>query len=658
MRCCSLIVFRTVGVSVSMHGLHDFFSWITVLYSRAFFLLMADAGYFFLLEDAVFAFALSVVLAAVSWALMARANHGGDDPRELFRGALSGGLKVFLTYYVLIPALPLSGLSEQYVRFFSVLLVELSALLAIQLFSYIFTHLIRAHKEALALGIIGGITRSEAVTSSLSKLVKDDPDAVDTAVIVVITANATMLIRTLFLLLLIPVVGVKLFLDVLPPVLGMFLAAVAVIYYTYKNEKVLDLRLAPISVSMAVQIVLAFAIISALSVFAGSYGTAGYYAIAALGALSGALPVVLSMIALLAYKSIPITVAANIVLIAVTIGFLNDSIVALLFRQIEFFKKLVGKYALVLLGGFAGFVVSRGLFDFSRLPPYSFILLFLLFFIPLFAWFALKNRDAVIARTAAWGLFGALFNLFLFLVVLPLSPRYLFGLEARPLLYIIIAITLIELVLFLYTRLRKVGSLTALGFVAGIASAESLTFTLSKHGPAPAAKVVFAGKSSMFLRNLAILFALSAPLAYRLAPAFLLVSLAFLVLSSRLRTDESLAIKLSSLPSLVLLLLLLLFTGIVSRLSLDYLGIYGLYVSTALLSFTGLLPPMLSVVSLLSLGHIPAATALSLLSLSVLVACINDVVIARVFRAGEFSRFLLKKEVIVLVAGLLALYFA
>jgi len=616
------------------------------------------AELFLLLEDFVLAFAMSVVLAAVSWALMVRANHSDDDPRELFKGTFWGGFKLFTIYLALIPALGFSGLSPAASQFLSVLLVELSVLLAIQLFSYILTHLIRAHKEALALGIIGGITRSEAVTSSLSKLVKDDPDAIDTAVIVVLTANATMLLRTLFILLLIPVVGVKLFLAVLPPVLGMFMVSVAVIYYTYKNGKVLDIRLAPISVSMSLQIILAFAIISVLSVFAGSYGVSGYYAVAALGALSGALPVVLSMIALLAYKSLSITVAANIVLIAVTIGFLNDSVVALFFKQMEFFKKLAGKYAVVMLGGIAGFALSRGLFDFSRLPPYTFLMAFLIFFIPLFSWAALRKKDASIARTVGLGVFGALFNLFLFLVVLPLLPRALFGLEARPLLYILMAIILIELLLFLYTRLRKVSSLSALGFVAGIASAESLTFTLSKHEPEPAAKAVFAAKSGMFLRNLAILFVLSAPLAYRLAPVFIMVSLAFLALSSRLRAGESFEIKLSSLPSLALLLLILLFTGIISRLSLAYLGVYGLYVSTAIVSFTGLLPPMLSIASLFALGDISKEAALYLLSISILIASVNDVAIARVFRAGDFSRFLLKREALVLVVGLLALYFA
>ncbi len=619
---------------------------------------MADAGYFFLLENAVFAFALSVVLAAFSWAWMVRVNHDGDDPRELFRGALSGGLKVFLTYYVLIPALPFSGLSGQYVQFFSVLLVEMSILLAIQLFSYIFTHLIRAHREALALGIIGGITRSEAVSGSLVTLVKEDPAIMDTAAIVVITANTTMLLRTLFLLLLVPVVGARLFFEVLPPVLGMFAVAFAIIYYTYKNQKTLDIRLKPISMSMAVQIVLAFAVISALSAFAGAYGNLGYYVIAALGALAGALPVVLSTVALLAYKSLPIPVAANIVLIAVIVGYLNDSIVALIFKQPEFFKKLAGKYALVLLGGLAGYVLQKNLVNFSFLPSYSFLLFFLLFFIPTMTWLLLKKRDRELARTVAWGIFGAMLNIALLLIAVPLAPGDFIGVDLHYLLYLILIIVLIEFHLFLYTRLRKVKGLTAIGFVAGIASAESLTFTLSKHGPAPAAKAVFAAKSSMYLRNLAILFAFSSAIAYKLAPLFILLSLCFLVFSSRVRTEETLAVKPSSIPSLGFLFALLFLAAVISNFSLDYLGIYGLYVSTAIISFTGLLPPMLSVLALFVLKRITTDAALLLISLSALIASINDIVIARVFGAKELSGFFLRREIIALAFGVLVLYLA
>lgn len=586
--------------------------------------------------------------------------------RELFFGALSGSLKITVIYFFIIPHIPSLGLSAALTSSFVSVFTGVNFILMIELIAYIYTHLVHAKRESLTIGILGGITRSEAITGSMVDLIKKTPEYLDTAVCVILTANSTMLVRNMLLLLLLPSVGLAIFFSVLPVILAMLIVSVLTVYVTYKKQDDIDLKLSPISLRSAVEIVIAFSAVSLASSYFGTYSVFGYYIVAAVGAFAGALPVIFSIIALLGYNAISVDVASNVFLIACTVAMVNDTLIAYFFKERELAAKLFLNEVIAVL---AGIIVFLGL-AFPKSPLLSsiptpvvhlFLVLVAISIVSVIAWFYLswKGRDS---GEVAAGVFTSLFNLALiYFVLLPIAPKALFGfVDFSVILGILLVVIFLELFLFLATRLSEQADLTILGLVSGVVSAEGVTFSLSRQGIEDvnsAAKMIFAAKSSMFARNFLILAALSFQAAAGVWFLVLPLSALFYFLSFRTEAgDSSLKLKQSSIPSVLLLILLFTVALVSSKLALDYFGNYGLVLSIILVSFTGGIPPMLSLLSLFALGQISTGTMVQLLFISSAVVSINDPFICIVFRHPELAKELAKKQVFAFLFSLLVLY--
>jgi len=613
------------------------------------------------------AVSVALVFSILIWLLKLR-GKGPDHhaARELFFGALSGSLKIAVIYFFAIPLIPSAGFSQNISNSLASVLTGVNFILMIELIAYAYTHLAHAKRESLAIGILGGITRSEAMTGSMVGLVRKSPEYLDTAVCVILTANSTMLIRNMALLLLLPAVGLDLFFAVLPVVLAMFLVSALTVYITYRRQSDLDLKLSPVSLRSAVEIVIAFSAVSFAFSYFGAFGDFGYYAVAAVGAFAGALPVIFSLVALLGYNAISVDAAANVFLIACAVAMVNDTAIAYLFREAELASRLFLNEAVAVL---AGVIVFLGL-AYPKSPLLSsiptplvhlFLILVAISLVSVAAWLYLSWKGRESGEIAA-GIFTSLFNLALiYFVLLPIAPKGLFGfVDFSVILGILLVIIALELFLFLATRLSEQSNLTVLGLVSGVVSAEGVTFSLARQNiddVASAAKMIFAAKSSMFARNFLILAALSFKAASGVWFLALPLSALFYLLSFRTEAgDSSLKLKQSSIPSVLLLLALFTVALVSSKLALDYFGSSGLVLSIILVSFTGGIPPMLSLLSLFAVGQITTGTMVQMLFISSAVVSINDPFICLVFRHPELAKELAKKQLIPFAFSLLVLY--
>ena len=611
---------------------------------------------------------VAIVFSILIWLLKLRGKEPDHHAaRELFLGALSGSLKITIIYFFITPHIPSLGLSDKLTSSFVSVFTGVDLILMIELMAYIYTHLAHAKRESLTIGILGGITRSEAITGSMVDIIKKTPEYLDTAVCVILTANSTMLVRNMLLLLLVPSIGLSIFFNVLPVILAMFIVSALTVYITYKKQADIDLKLSPISLRSAVEIVVAFSFVSLASSYFGAYSDFGYYGVAAVGAFAGALPVIFSIIALLGYNSVSVEVASNVFLIACAVAMVNDTVLAYVFKERELAAKLFLNEVIAVL---AGIIVFLGL-AFPKSPLLSsiptpvvhlFLVLVAISIVSVIAWFYLswKGRDS---GEIAAGVFTSLFNLALiYFVLLPIAPKSLFGfVDFSVILGILLVVIVLELFLFLATRLSEQADLTILGLVSGVVSAEGVTFSLARQGiddVSSAAKMIFAAKSSMFARNFLILAALSFQAAVSLFFLALPLSAIFYFLSFRTEAgDSSIKLKQSSIPSVLLLILLFTIALVSSKLALDAFGSAGLLLSIVIVSFTGGIPPMLSLLSLFALGQISVDTMVQMLFISSAVVSINDPFICLVFRHPELAKELIKKQALAFMFSLLVLYF-
>ncbi len=612
----------------------------------------------------VTAVSAAMILSVLAWLFKLR-DQDSAEAREFFLGTFSGALKISLIYFLIIPYLPSLGFSHIISNSLISLFTAVNFVLAIELVAYLYTHFAHAHKEALALGILGGITRSEAITGSMIDLVRKAPEYIETAVCVVLASNVTMLIRNLVLLLLVPAIGFQLFSRAFPVLFAMIIVSIVTVYFTYKKQNDIDIKLSPISLRSAIEIVLAFSIVSLASSFFGQYGDFGYYGVAAVGAFAGALPVIFSMVALLGYKAISIEAASNIFLIACSVALINDALISYVLKEREFASKLFLNELLAVLAGVVVFLGISSPSLLASVPTPLFHLFVVLAGISIFslATWVYFRRTGKDAKEIALGVFASLFNLSLiYFVLMPLVPKVLFGfVNSSLILNILLVIILLELFLFLAARLSDQSDPTLLGLVSGIVCAEGVTFSLARQAvddPVPASKMIFAAKSSMFARNLLILAALSFAAASQAWVVMLPLCVIFLLFSlyTPSQDDSSLKLKHSSIPAVLFLLLFFLAALLLSKFALDSFGSSGLLASVVLLSLASGLAPMLALLSLFAMGQIPLDALVQLIFVSSAVVSINDSLISLVFRHPDLAKTLLKKQILPFLFSLALLY--
>ncbi|MFC1454562.1 DUF4010 domain-containing protein [Candidatus Undinarchaeota archaeon] len=298
------------------------------------------------------AIGFSVFFGALVWKLKMIYHESEEDlhtsAMQLFRGTTYGGFKLFLIYFVVVPLLPELPISLNLINFFHILLIGLVFILGVELFVYVFTYFSKYEKEIYTIGIIGGITRSEAVTAEFMDEVRRDSAMLPQAVNIVMVASTVMLFRNAALLLF---ANFALFLKSFIPLIVMgIISAIIVIKSTRMGEK-RDIRLKAVSLRTAFKIVVFFALVTGTINIAATYGGFSLYAVAIIGALGGALPVVFSIITMVKIGTISLDVGGLMIILASIVAYINDIFVTYVFKQKDFSKELLKKQWIVALIG-------------------------------------------------------------------------------------------------------------------------------------------------------------------------------------------------------------------------------------------------------------------------------------------------------------------
>ncbi|MFH1787044.1 MAG: DUF4010 domain-containing protein [archaeon] len=305
----------------------------------------------------------SILFGAVVWRLKMTYHDPDEDLHEnalkLFKGVSYGGFKLFLLYFLIMPLVPELPLSAKMQDFLHILFIGLVFILGVELFAYAFTHFAKYEKEIYALGIIGGITRSEAVTAQFMDEVKANPSVIPEAVDVVLIASTVMFYRNALLIL---AASIPLFYKTAIPLFAMAIVSTILVKRSVSSSEKQDIKLKAVSLRTAFKIVVFFAIVTAAIDFAAKYGSLGLYAIAAVGALGGALPVVFSTLTMLRVETISLDTAALMILIATIVAYVNDIPMLYIFKQKEFAKSLLKEQWLPpLVGIFTIYLMMQGL---------------------------------------------------------------------------------------------------------------------------------------------------------------------------------------------------------------------------------------------------------------------------------------------------------
>jgi len=284
-------------------------------------------------------FAASGGLGAASYYL--KGYFHDDYDKEFFKGTFLGTLKLLFIYLLITPIILASPAPIAVLNIFRLILMGLVIILVIELFVYILTHMVKTEKELFVIGVLGGITRSEAVIAEFLEELRENNSLIEETILVILIASTTMVFRNLVIL---AVVLFELFLIVAIPLLALGIASIFLIYFTYKKTEVEDITLKAVSLRTAFEIVFIFTIITAVAEYlAGFSNPILLYLVAVFGALGGALPIVFSVITLLSFGRIELAVGATMIILASAVAYMDDAFLSILFKQKELAKDLAIK---------------------------------------------------------------------------------------------------------------------------------------------------------------------------------------------------------------------------------------------------------------------------------------------------------------------------
>lgn len=282
-------------------------------------------------------FAVSGGLAAGVYALEGHLHDHYD--KQFLLGTFLGAVKLLFIYLLVIPIILASPGPAALLNGFRLVLLGLVAILVIELFVYILTHLIQSEKELFIIGIIGGITRSEAVIAEFLDELKENSSILEETTLVILIASTTMIFRNM---LIIAIVMFELFTKVFIPLLFIGALSTVIFYYTYKKTEIDDIKLKAVSLRTAFIIVFLFTIVTTVAQYLSNY-PALLYIVAVFGAFAGALPIVFSVITLLTFGQIDLMVGATMVVLASAVAYMDDAFLALAFKKFELAKQLALK---------------------------------------------------------------------------------------------------------------------------------------------------------------------------------------------------------------------------------------------------------------------------------------------------------------------------
>jgi len=306
------------------------------------------------IKNLAITFAASGGLAALVYLAEGKLHEEYD--KEFLRGTFLGTIKLLFIYFIIIPIILASPAPASILNIFRLVLLGLVAILVIELFVYILTHFIQSEKELFIIGIIGGITRSEAVIAKFLDELKEDSSIIEETVLVILIASTTMIFRNLVVL---AVVMFEIFKLVFAPLLFIGVFSIIIFYFTYKKTKIEDIKLKAVSLRTAFEIVFLFTIVTAIAQYLSAYPTL-LYLVAIFGALAGALPIVFTVITLVSFGQIDPLVGATMVVLASSVAYMDDAFLGILFKQKELAKQIFIKQVPLSIGAILIFFYLSG----------------------------------------------------------------------------------------------------------------------------------------------------------------------------------------------------------------------------------------------------------------------------------------------------------
>ena len=246
--------------------------------------------------------------------------HGWLKKLELHE--LYATLKLLLISVVMLPILPDQGYGpwavfNPYHIWWMVVLIA-----AISYLGYFAIRIVGNQQGPVLTGALGGLVSSTAVTLNLSKLSTQYPNMNNVLAAGILTACATMFVRTLLLT---SVINPALFIRLLPGLLVMSVVTYLVAFLLWHNGRgfraVDEIALTnPFQLGMALKFGAFLVVIILLSKLLKVYfGDMGTYFLAAISGLADVDPITLSM-SQMSNKGMELSVAARAILIAVSVN--------------------------------------------------------------------------------------------------------------------------------------------------------------------------------------------------------------------------------------------------------------------------------------------------------------------------------------------------
>ena len=254
--------------------------------------------------------------------------HGWMNKLE--QHELEATLKLLLISVVMLPILPNRsfdpwGVLNPYLIWWLVVLIA-----GISYLGYFAIRIVGNRHGPVLTGIFGGLVSSSALTLNLSRLSKAAPGMQNALAAGILTACATMFVRSLLLT---SILNPALFQILIPPLLLMGFFTYLMAYLFWKNTKEFqegeEIKLEnPFQLAMAVKFGAFLVSILLLSKLLQSYyGDLGTYVLAATSGLADVDPITLSM-SQLSKEGLALNVAAQAILIAVAVNSAVKSIIA------------------------------------------------------------------------------------------------------------------------------------------------------------------------------------------------------------------------------------------------------------------------------------------------------------------------------------------
>lgn len=250
---------------------------------------------------------------------------------KLEQHELEATLKFLLISVVMLPILPDQsfdpwGVLNPYLIWWLVVLIA-----GISYLGYFAIRIVGNRHGPVLIGIFGGLVSSSALTLNLSRLSKAHPDMQNALTAGILTACATMFVRTLLLT---SILNPALFQILIPSLSLMGIFTYLMAYVLWKNAQEFqaneEVRLEnPFQLAIAIKFGAFLVIILLLSKLLKTYfGDMGSYFIAAVSGIADVDPITLSM-SQLSKQGFGLTVAARAIFIAVAVNSAVKSIVAL-----------------------------------------------------------------------------------------------------------------------------------------------------------------------------------------------------------------------------------------------------------------------------------------------------------------------------------------